>query len=102
MGIMGAAGVPCSYVFDTMDLWTDPHLMERDFIQTVQHPVVGDVELMRNPIRMEGAVPLQPSPLLGADTEAVLRDDLGLSESEIADLLGSGAAANGAPQPANA
>jgi formyl-CoA transferase len=102
MKLMGEAGVPCSYVFDTMDLWTDPHLTEREFIQTVQHPVVGDVKLMRNPIRMEGVVPLEPSPLLGADTEAVLRDDLGMSESEIADLLGSGAAASGAPEPANA
>ena len=102
MEIMGAAGVPCSYVFDTIDLFTDPHLTEREFIQTVEHPVVGEVQLMRNPIRMEGAVPLTHSPLLGADTEAVLRDDLGLSEAEIADLLGSGAAASGAPEPATA
>jgi formyl-CoA transferase len=101
METMGAAGVPCSYVFDTMDLFTDPHLTEREFIQTVDHPAVGEVQLMRNPIRMEGVVPLQHSPLLGGDTEAVLRDDLGLTEAEVAELLGSGAAANGAPAPAS-
>ncbi|MEE8421367.1 MAG: CoA transferase [Dehalococcoidia bacterium] len=97
MEVLGAAGVPCSYVFDTMDLFTDPHLTEREFIQTVEHPAAGEVRLMRNPIRMEGVVPLRHSPLLGADTEAVLRDDLGLSEAEIAELLGSGAVASGAP-----
>jgi formyl-CoA transferase len=101
MEVLGTAGVPCSYVFDTMDLFTDPHLTEREFIQTVDHPAVGEVQLMRNPIRMEGVVPLQHSPLLGGDTEAVLRHDLGLSGAEIAELLGSGAAANGAPVPAS-
>jgi len=83
MAVLGPAGVPCSYVFSSLDLFTDPHLQSRDFIQTVQHPIAGEVKLMRNPIRMEGAVPLQPSPILGADTEAVLRSDLALDAAAL-------------------
>ncbi|MEZ4501589.1 MAG: CoA transferase [Dehalococcoidia bacterium] len=92
MDILGPVGVPCSAVFDTLDLWNDRHLKERDFIQTVQHPVVGPVELMRNPIRMSGSeVPLAPSPLLGEHTDEVLASVLGLSTAEIEALRAEGA-----------
>ena len=91
MDILGPAGVPCSAVYDTTDLWNDRHLRERDFIQTVQHPVAGDVELMRNPIRMSASdVPLQPSPLLGGSTADVLAADLGLDAAAVAQLSEAG------------
>ena len=97
MGILGPAGVPCSYVFDSMDLFNDPHLKSRDFIQTVEHPVVGEVKLMRNPIRMsESTVPLKHSPLLGQDTAAVLCDELGLSDEQVQKLMASGIVSEGA------
>jgi formyl-CoA transferase len=92
MDILGPAGVPCSAVFDTLDLWNDRHLKERDFIQTVEHPVAGTVELMRNPIRMSGSqVPLQPSPILGAHTDEVLSTALGLSPADLESLRSAGA-----------
>ena len=91
MSILGPAGVPVSYVFSSLDLFTDPHLVERDFIQTVEHPINGEVKLMRNPIRMRGAVPLEHSPLLDASTNEVLGADLGLDEQRIEELRGSGA-----------
>jgi len=92
MDILGPCGVPCSAVYDSVDLWHDRHLKERDFIQQVEHPVVGTVNLMRNPLRMSGSqVPLRPSPILGADTVEVLRRDLGLLDSDIADLAAAGA-----------
>lgn len=92
MDILGPAGVPCSAVYDTVDLWTDRHLRERDFIQTVEHPQVGTVHLMRNPIRMSASqVPLGPSPILGAHTGEVLQAALGLNDAQLADLRASGA-----------
>ena len=91
MDILGPAGVPCSAVYDTTDLWNDRHLRERDFIQTVQHPVAGKVELMRNPIRMSASdVPLEPSPLLGGNTAEVLAADLGLDAAAVAELSEAG------------
>jgi formyl-CoA transferase len=85
---LGEAGVPCSATFDTLELFTDPHLAERDFIQTVQHPYAGEIKLMRNPMRMSGSnVPLRAAPVLGSDTARVLREDAGLTEAEIAGLV---------------
>jgi formyl-CoA transferase len=91
MDILGPAGVPCSYVFTSLDLFTDRHLREREFIQTVDHPINGPVKLMGNPIRMNGAVPLKHSPLLDADTNEVLAHDLGLDAARIEALRSSGA-----------
>jgi formyl-CoA transferase len=92
MDVLGPAGVPCSAVYDTTDLWNDRHLRARDFIQTIEHPVAGAVQLMRNPLRMSASqVPLGPSPILGAHTVEVLRADLGLDLDAIADLRASGA-----------
>ena len=92
MDILGPTGVPCSAVYDTVDLWTDRHLRERDFIQTVEHPHVGPVQLMRNPIRMSASdVPLGPSPFLGAHTADVLHAALGLTDEQLADLRACGA-----------
>ena len=91
---LAEVGVPCSAVLDTHDLWTDPHLQARDFIQPVQHPTLGELEFMRNPIRMSGAEgPLQAAPLLGQHTDAVLQADLDLTEAELASLRESGAIA---------
>lgn len=91
MEILGSAGVPCSYIFDTQDLFTDPHLVGRDFIQTVDHPVNGPVKLMRNPLRMSGSnVPFKPSPQLAEHTAEVLQSDLGMDAERLAALQAAG------------
>ena len=86
MRALAEGGVPASAVFDTHDLWTDPHLQEREFIQTIEHPAHGPVQLMRSPILMSGAVPLQRPPLLGEHTDGTLRSDLGLDDAAIEEL----------------
>jgi len=91
MNILGPAGVPVSYVFSSLDLFTDPHLVSRDFIQTVEHPINGEVKLMRNPIRMRGVEALQHSPLLDAHTNEVVTADLGLDPSGLGELREAGA-----------
>jgi formyl-CoA transferase len=92
MRVLGAAGVPASAVMDTHDLFTDPHLLARDFIQTVEHATAGPVGLMRWPPLMSASdVPIEASPLLGEHTDEVLRDDLGLDAGELAALREAGA-----------
>ena len=90
MGILGPAGVPASYVFSTMDLFTDPHLTERNFIQTVDHPINGEVKLMRNPLRMDGVMPLKHAPLLDDHTDEVLSSDIGIDDEKIQQLRDAG------------
>jgi formyl-CoA transferase len=78
------AGVPCSFVFDTKDLFNDPHLIERGFIHEVEHETLGKINLLGFPLRLsESKVEIKASPLLGKHTAEVLAQDLGLSEDEI-------------------
>jgi len=90
MHVLGNAGVPVSYVFDTLDLFTDEHLVERGFIQTVDHPVVGEVQLMRPAIIMEGMEPMERAPMLGEHSDEVLAEYLGMDEATLARLQAEG------------
>ena len=84
MKILGEAGCAVSAVFDTMDVFNDPHLKARGFIEQVEHPVEGTITLMQSPIRMSASkVALKPAPTLGGDTDQLLSDELGLSSDEI-------------------
>ncbi|MEE8336897.1 MAG: CoA transferase [Dehalococcoidia bacterium] len=84
MKILGEAGCAVSAVFDTMDVFNDPHLKARGFIEQVEHPVEGTITLMQSPIRMSASkVALRPAPTLGGDTDQLLSDELGLSSEEI-------------------
>jgi crotonobetainyl-CoA:carnitine CoA-transferase CaiB-like acyl-CoA transferase len=91
MRILCEGGVAASAIFDTMDVFNDPHLNARGFIETVEHPTEGEVVLMKSPIRMsESEVPLKAPPLLGGSTNEVLMELLGLSETEVTELWEQG------------
>jgi formyl-CoA transferase len=91
MRILCEAGVAASAVLNTMDLFHDPHLAARGFVEQVEHPVEGTVTLLGSPIRMsESAVALQPAPILGAHSDEVLISELGLSEEELSRLRDEG------------
>jgi len=88
---LGEAGVPCSAVLDTHDLYCDPHLLDRSFIETVEHPERGQVPLLGCAARMsESAVRLERAPYLGEHSDEVLREDLGLGEPELGALRAKG------------
>ena len=87
MALLGAAGVPVSAVFDTMELSSDPSLRQRGTFVTIQHPKRGEVTIPGAMIKLsDSAVPIVSPPLLGADNEAVYGGLLGLSQQDIADL----------------
>ena len=44
MEALSAAGVPCSAVLDTVELHDNPHLRERGFIHTLEHPHHGEIQ----------------------------------------------------------
>ena len=89
---LAEAGVCASQVYETSDLFTDPHLNERDFIHDLHHPDHGDIRLLGWPARMsESRVELQPAPLLGEHTDEVLAQDLGLDRAAITSLRDGGA-----------
>jgi len=91
MKLLGSAGIPCSACLDTVELHSDPHLLERGFVKHVEHPLHGDVRLLGFPPRLsDSEVPITSAPLLGEHTDEVLESDLGLDASEIASLKESG------------
>ena len=84
MRVLCEAGVPAGAVQDTDDLFRDPHLQDRDFVQQIDHPKREPFELLGNPIRMSAGHPeISRAPLLGEHSEEILRQDLGLSDAEL-------------------
>ncbi len=103
MDHLAAAGVPCSAVFDTDDIFNDPHLNARNMIRTIEHPVVGEFQLLAPPIHLgEPQAELTRAPLLGEHTSAVLARELGLGDEEIRALAGRGVLGIEPPVPAPA
>ncbi len=91
---LGEAGVPCSAIMTTEDLFTDKHLRERGFIQQLDHPEHGEIELLGFAPRLSnGNVPFVRAPLMREHTDDVLRADLALEPAEITDLREAGVVA---------
>ncbi len=87
MRILGEAGVPCSAILDTRDLYHDAHLLERDFIKHVDHRDLGEVPLLGFPTQLsESSVELARAPYLGEHTDEILAEDLGLDPDSIEQL----------------
>jgi formyl-CoA transferase len=86
------AGIPASAVFDTKDLFSDPHLNERGFIHKFWHEdPERELSLLGWPARMSRSeVPIELAPGLGDHTTEVLRAELGLSEEAIERLITDG------------
>ena len=81
------AGVPGGAVLDTAELHSDPHLVERGFVQTIDHPDLGEVPILGWAPRIDGTdVPVELAPTLGEHTDEVLAEELGLDASAIASL----------------
>ena len=88
---LAEGGVPASAVLDTKDLYENPHLLSRGFVHEVEHAALGPVKLLGWPARMsESAVPIKAAPLLGQHTWEVVAADLGLSETELQELMEAG------------
>jgi len=80
--------VPVAPIRNLEDVKNDPHMHQRGMLRRMTHPTMGEIVLPRTPIRLSDyeTVPLEFFPEPGADADRVLRDWLGLSETEIAAL----------------
>jgi formyl-CoA transferase len=68
------AGVPCAPIADYAQVFTDEHLVAREFYWRAPHPRIGSVEQIGSPMRLSAtpAIRRAAGPLLGADTDEVL------------------------------
>lgn len=87
-----SSGIPACPVMGPLDHLADEHLLARRFIVELEHPEVGSERHAGNPIRM--SVTAQrvagSAPCLGAHTEEVLGEVLGVTPEEVARLTETG------------
>ncbi|AOJ37704.1 CoA-transferase [Burkholderia lata] len=83
-----AAGVPCGPINDLDEVFDNEQVVARGMQVSLPHPCGADAKLVRNPIRMSATPPdaRTAPPLLGAQTDDVLRDMLGYDDAKIASL----------------
>jgi crotonobetainyl-CoA:carnitine CoA-transferase CaiB-like acyl-CoA transferase len=92
MAALDAAGVPAGAVRDLHEVLTDEQLLARRMVESVIHPVAGEIRLLGMPVKLSetpGEI-RTPPPTLGEHTDCVLTKDLGLSTARVAELRQAG------------
>ena len=90
--LMDERGVAAGLIYKAADMLEDPQYQARQSIVEVPHPAFGSVK-MQNTFPLLSRTPGEvrwPGPLLGAHTEEVLRDALGLDAAAVAGLRSRG------------
>jgi len=80
-----AGGVLCAPVYTIPQALQDPQVKSRGVVSEMNHPTIGKLPIVRNPLNMS-ATPAQytkPPPLVGEHTQAVLAELLGMGEAEV-------------------
>jgi formyl-CoA transferase len=85
------AGLPCSRVNNFQEVFDDPHIVARGVVRDIEHPRLGRMKAVRNPVLLDRDGPnlRRHSPVLGEHSEELLRE-LGYSDAEIDGLVKSG------------
>ena len=86
--LLEAAGVPCGPINNLQEVFENEQVIARGIEMHVPHPTAGTMKLVASPIRLS-KTPVEvrmPPPLLGQHTDEVLRDELGMSTSQINEL----------------
>lgn len=84
--ILRAHSVPCAPIHDIADVVKDEHIAKaRKMICEIDHPIEGKMRVTGNPIKMTEAdeYTYTKAPVLGKDTENVLKDILHLDSDAI-------------------
>jgi crotonobetainyl-CoA:carnitine CoA-transferase CaiB-like acyl-CoA transferase len=89
------AGIPAGPIYTLHQVFADPQVRHQGFAETVDHPTIGPLKQLSNPLRMDsvGADTVRSHPpLLGEHSEAVL-ESFGCPTDEIARLIAAGVVA---------
>jgi len=88
-----AVGVPAAPIYTLKDIVEDEHIANaREMFVEVNHPVIGDMKLNGNPVKLLDMMPSirKPSPTLGQHNRDVYVGMLGLTEEEYQSLIDEG------------
>ncbi|MDR7871361.1 MAG: CoA transferase [Tissierellaceae bacterium] len=90
--ILNKFGIPNGPINDIQGVVNDPQIKSRDMIVDVNHPKVGSIKMAGVPIKMsetQGYI-RKPAPLLGEDTEDILKNLVKINDNEIKELREKG------------
>ena len=93
--IISEMGVPVGPVQDIAQVANDPQVGHRGMFVELDHPSLGPVKFVGNPIKMSRTpgAPERIPPLLGEQTAEVLTELLGLPDADVAELISEGVVA---------
>lgn len=79
------AGLPAGLILDIKEVFQDPHLLAREMLLEIDHPIAGAIKQLGFPYKFSLARPCINSrpPLLGEHSEEVLSGILNYSKEEI-------------------
>ena len=87
MARLEEAGVPAGPIQRVDEVLEDPQIQARNMRVTTEHPTIGPLEILGNPIKVaDTEETFIPPPLLGQHTEEVLAELLGYSPEKITAL----------------
>lgn len=86
------AVVSCGPINTIKDIETDPHVIEREMIVSLEHPRLGTIRSPASPFRLSLTPPVyhRAPPLVGEHTAEVLMGVLGLAADDVARLEADG------------
>jgi formyl-CoA transferase len=89
---VAGAGIPSAPVRTMSEVGSDPHVFARGVVREVTTAERGPIKVLGTPIKLgtQAEPDVTPPPAIGADTDAVLRERLGLPDAEIAALRSAG------------
>jgi crotonobetainyl-CoA:carnitine CoA-transferase CaiB-like acyl-CoA transferase len=90
--ILDEKGLAYSLIYSIEEIVADPHYAARDTIISVESPKLGTLKMSAVQPKLTGtpAPAVQAAPELGAHTDEVLRNILGMSDGQIDELRTSG------------
>ena len=90
-GILDRNDIPSAPVNDVGEVFSHPHVLERNMVQTYEHPTLGPISYPPTPVKFsDWSIPTEPAPMLGEHSRSVLEQRLGMDVGTIEKLIADG------------
>ena len=92
MEICNGIDIPVGPILSMKEIAEEPSLRKTGTVVEVDHPTRGKYLTVGNPVKMSDSITqVRRAPLLGEHTDEILRNELGYSDAEVAEIKTSGA-----------
>jgi crotonobetainyl-CoA:carnitine CoA-transferase CaiB-like acyl-CoA transferase len=83
LGLCKNAGVPASSINTLTEAFADKQTISRNLIETLVHPLLGNLPMIASPFKASGNSSTIAPPLLGQNTSDILQNVLGMSHEDV-------------------